>query len=107
MKSLLFVIATCFIAQSGFAEDDLIEIHIKNHAFVPDKILVKANERFKIKVTNEDSTSEEFESKTMIVEKFLAPKRSITITLGPLKPGNYEFFGDFHPQSAKGTLTAK
>jgi DNA polymerase III delta subunit len=90
-----------------FADDKIIELRIKDHKFNIEKLEVKANEKFKIKVFNDDASSEEFESKTMIVEKFIGPKKSLVITLGPLKPGTYEYFGDFHQSTAKGVLTAK
>lgn len=83
------------------------ELRIKNHKFNIEKIEVPAGKKFKIKVINEDPTSEEFESNSMIVEKFLGPKRSLTVTLGPLKPGTYEYFGEFHMKTAKGIVIAK
>ena len=105
MFKILFF--SLFLSSMAFAEEGVLELKIKDHHYSPDLLEVKANERFKVRVTNEDATSEEFESKSMIIEKFLGPKRSMTITLGPLKPGTYDFFGDFHPQTAKGRITAK
>ncbi len=101
------VLLGLLFSTSLFAEDKIIELRIKDHKFNIEKLEVKANEKFKIKVFNDDASSEEFESKTMIVEKFIGPKKSLVITLGPLKPGTYEYFGDFHPSTAKGVLTAK
>lgn len=89
------------------SDDDAIEIRIKNHKFIPDKVTVKAGQRFKVRIINEDPTSEEFESRTMVIEKFLGPKRKMVVTLGPLKPGKYEYFGDFNPSTCQGVLTAE
>lgn len=105
MKSILATLA--FLSATAFAATEVQELRIKGHKYYPDYLEVKAGERFKIKVTNEDPTSEEFESKSMIIEKFIGPQRSITITLGPLKPGSYDFFGCFHPQTANGKIVAK
>lgn len=91
----------------SWADDKIPELVIKDHKYFPETLEVKANERFKVKVTNMDSTSEEFESRSLIIEKFIGPKRSIVVTLGPLKPGTYDFFGCFHPQTAKGKIIAK
>lgn len=99
----LFVVPL-FSARAG---EGVLELKIKNHKYTPELLEVKAGERFKIRVTNEDPSSEEFESRSMIIEKFIGPKRSIVITLGPLKPGEYDFFGDFHPGTAKGKIVAK
>jgi hypothetical protein len=76
--------------------EDTFELTIKDHKYTPEVLNVKANEKFKIKVKNEDSTSEEFESRSLVIEKFIGPKNSATVILGPLKPGTYDFFGDFH-----------
>jgi len=93
------------------AETPPLEIRIQNDAkgnkiFVPDRVSVKAGERFRVLVINETANSEEFESASMVVEKFLGPRRRATITLGPLKPGDYEFFGELNLPPPKGVLTA-
>jgi Cupredoxin-like domain len=31
----------------------------------------------------------------------------ISVFVGPLKPGTYAFFDDYHPDTAKGTMIAK
>ncbi len=107
MKSILFILLWGSSFNSFAAEETIPLLTIKDHQFTPSTLKVKAGERFKIKVKNDDATSEEFESKTIIVEKFIAPKQTITLTLGPLKAGEYEFFGDLHPATAKGRLTAE
>jgi len=35
------------------------------------------------------------------------PKGKITLFVGPLEPGRYPFFGEFHKETAKGVLIAK
>lgn len=104
---LMSGLAAGLAGASAFANDGVLELRIKDHKYTPDVLEVKAGERFKLRVYNDDPTSEEFESKSMIIEKFIGPKRSILITLGPLKPGEYDFFGCFHPQTAKGKIIAK
>lgn len=106
--SMLVVFAAAVPSASiAYAEDGVLELRIRNHQYTPELLEVKAGERFKIRVHNDDPTSEEFESKSMIIEKFIGPKRSILITLGPLKPGTYDFFGCFHPKTAKGQIIAR
>lgn len=103
-----YLLLGCLFSLNTMADDmPYFELKIKNHKFDIEKIEVPAGKKFKIKVINEDSTSEEFESNSMIVEKFLGPKRSLTVTLGPLKPGTYEYFGEFHMKTAKGIVIAK
>jgi hypothetical protein len=85
---------------------DTVKLTIKNHLFVPSEVSVPAGERFRIEVENQDSTPAEFESADLRVEKIVVPGGKIALMAGPLKPGIYKFFDDYHPDTAKGTLTA-
>lgn len=83
---------------------DSVTLTLKDHGFVPAKIQASANERFRIEVTNQDATPAEFESTDLRVEKIVVPGGKITVMAGPLKPGTYAFFDEYHPDTAKGTL---
>ena len=107
MKYALLFVLISLSSVVAYAEESIPVLTIKNHRFTPTELKVKAGARFKVTVKNEDATSEEFESKTMIVEKFIGPQRTMTLTLGPLKPGVYDFFGDFHPSTAQGKVIAE
>ena len=50
---------------------------------------------------------EEFESKTLRVEKVVAGNAEITIKLRPLAPGRFRFYGDFNEATAEGALIAE
>ena len=78
-----------------------------NHRFEPDRIQVPAGAKFQLKVKNTDDTADEFESVDLNREKLVAPGQTITVFLGPLDPGTYKFFGDFHQDTAQGVLVAK
>ena len=80
---------------------------IKDHRFTPTEIKIPANKRVQITVVNDDPTPEEFESKEMKVEKVIPGKSKGVVRVGPLKPGRYPFFGEFHEATAKGTLIAE
>ena len=43
----------------------------------------------------------------MKVEKVIPGKSKGVVRIGPLKPGRYPFFGEFHEATAKGTLIAE
>jgi Cupredoxin-like domain len=81
-----------------------LALTLKDHGFAPAQIRAPANERFRIEITNQDSTPAEFESSDLRAEKIIVPGGRITITAGPLKPGTYTFFDDYHPDTAKGTV---
>jgi len=89
------------------AAEDEIHVAIKDHRFSPSEVRVKANTKLKLIISNEDPTAEEFESFSLNREKIVRAGQSITIFLPPLKPGRYDFFGEFHPDTAKGTVIAE
>ena len=82
-------------------------VTIKDHQFSPAEIKVPANKRVKLTVVNDDPTPEEFESHEMKVEKVIPGKSKAVVRIGPLKPGRYPFVGEFHEDSAKGTVIAE
>jgi hypothetical protein len=68
---------------------------------------VPAGQKLRLVIENKDSTPEEFESYELNREKIVAPAAKITVFVGPLKPGRYEFFGDFNPKTARGWLVVR
>ena len=92
---------------AGAADDDPIIITIKNHKFEPAEIKVPANKRLIVTVVNDDPTPEEFESKSLRIEKIIAGKSQGAVRIGPLKPGRYGFFGEFHEATAQGAVIAE
>jgi plastocyanin len=85
---------------------ETIALTIKDHRFTPDQVTVPAGERFQIEVSNQDATPSEFESSDLRVEKIVVAGGKISVKAGPLKPGTYRFFDDYHPDTAAGTLIA-
>lgn len=80
---------------------------IKEHRFEPTDLEIPANTKVKLIVKNLDPTPEEFESYELNREKVIGGGRSATIYVGPLAPGVYPFFGEFHMDTAQGRLIAK
>jgi len=92
---------------SASAMDGEYELVIKDHHFSPPSLAVPAGKKFKLVVKNEDATAEEFESYDLNREKVVAGRSQITVFLGPLSAKTYKYFGDFHQDTAQGTLEAK
>ena len=100
--------AALLLAAAGATRaDELPLLVFKDHRFVPDRIEVPAGKKFELHVKNTDSTADEFESTDLNREKLVVPGQTITVFLGPLSPGTYHFFGDFHQDTAQGVLIAK
>ena len=90
-----------------FAEDAPISVTIKDHRFDPEELQVPAGVKLRLLVKNLDGTPEEFESHTLHREKVVPGGGEITVFIGPLDPGTYDFFGDFNPATAQGRIIAK
>jgi Cupredoxin-like domain len=91
----------------GAAEPASYTLTLKNHRFQPTVLTVPAGKRFKLIVRNLDATPEEFESKSLNREKVVRGHGRITINIGPLKPGTYRFYGEFHEKTAHGRIVAR
>lgn len=84
-----------------------LSLVLEAHHFTPDHIVVPAGSRFKLLVTSHDTTPDEFESPDLRVEKILMPGQTISVMAGPLSPGRYKFYDDYHPEAAHGIVEAK
>ena len=86
------------------AEQASIELSIKDHRFEPAEFKVPANTKVKLLVKNLDQTPEEFESYELKREKVIPGGATVTLFIGPLKPGVYPFFGEFNQATAQGRV---
>lgn len=103
--SLLLVL--CLFSTPVLAEIKEYTLTLRNHRFVPAQLAIPANTKVKLVVINEDATPEEFESHELNREKIVTGKGRISVYIGPLKPGRYPFFGEFHPATAQGVLVSR
>jgi Cupredoxin-like domain len=110
-KRTIFVGAIMALAlgssPSRSADDPSYALIIRQHRFEPTELEIPAGKKIALVVKNLDATPEEFESLELHREKVVAGGSEITVYIGPLKPGRYEFFGDFNPDTARGHLIAK
>ncbi len=106
LPRLLLATAFATFSFSAFAADSY-ELVLKDHAFSPNELTVPAGKEVKITVKNTDATSAEFESEDLNVEKVINATSEAVVTVGPLKPGVYNFEDEFHDETAQGKITAK
>ena len=92
---------------AALADDAMLVLELKDHKFNPVNPAVPANTRVKVTVKNLDSTPAEFESRDFDVEKVIPPNGEITVNIGPLDPGTYDFFDEYHEQQSTTQLTVK
>ena len=104
---LTLSLAVFVAAVSAFAADPEVLLVIKNHRFEPAEVKVPAGQRVKLIVHNQDATPEEFESHSLNREKIVPAGAKASIFIGPLKPGRYEFYGEYNEKTAKGSIVAE
>jgi plastocyanin len=95
------------LAPAAAQEAVTARLTIKDHRFEPAELRVPAGKPITLLVRNADPTPEEFESKTLRVEKVIAGNGEATIRLRALQPGRYRFFGEFHEATAQGALVVE
>jgi hypothetical protein len=83
------------------------QLTAKNGRFYPETIEAPSGKKFRIAIKNEGPGPEEFESLELRKETVLAPGVTRTLVFAPMKAGTYKFFGEFHPDTAKGQIVVK
>lgn len=95
------------VAGTAAADEKSFEIVIESHRFSPEEVVVPAGEKVKLVIRNLDPTPEEFESYDLNREKVVKGNGEIVVFIGPLDPGTYSFFGEFHQDTAQGRIVAE
>ena len=106
MKRILCGVV-CWVVMSGSSisyAEDVYSLTIKDHRFSPPVLTVPAGKKVKLVIENQDASAEEFESYDLNRETVVGGNDKITVFIGPLKSGSYKYFGEFHPQTAKGEI---
>lgn len=101
------LIALVSLSGPALAGDPEFTIQLHEHRFTPSEIKVPAGAKVKLIIENQDSTPEEFDSFALNREKIVFPNSKGIVFIGPLKPGRYEFMGEFNSSSAKGVVIAE
>ncbi len=107
MFKMHFIVIFLLLSISSCGDDTetiKFDTHIRNHKFYPDIIKLKEKQVLRLSVYNDDPTVEEFESFDLKREKIVPGNKKIVVTMGPLKKGVYEFFGEFNMDTAKGKI---
>lgn len=91
----------------ALAERTTVTVTIRNHLFEPAQVEIPANTKVRLLIDNQDPTSEEFECYALNREKVIMGGRKAVIFIGPVAPGRYPFFGEFHPDTAIGEILAR
>lgn len=88
------------------AEPAAVAISIREHQFVPAEVPVPTGAKIELTIRNEQAVPAEFESTSLHREKVVAPGAAVSVYIGPLQAGRYEFFDDFNP-ATRGNVVAR
>ncbi|HET7921746.1 MAG TPA: cupredoxin domain-containing protein [Gammaproteobacteria bacterium] len=92
--------AGLILAAPAFAaEAPSHQLTIRNQGFAPDQLTIPAGVKIELVVVNEDALPAEFESYDLSREVIVPGHSQVKVFIGPLEPGKYQFFNDFHQQS--------
>jgi plastocyanin domain-containing protein len=105
--SLSLALALSVAWSAGAAEKSAYSLTLKGHVFTPERLEVPAGQRITLVVDNQDPTPEEFESHDLKIEKIIPGGQSVKLRIGPLKPGEYRFVGEYNESTAKGVIVAR
>jgi len=106
LKALGGATVLSFSIAAGAATPE-IELIIKDHLFFPAMLEIPAGQKVRVRIINQDSTPEEFESFELNREKLVVGNGQTVVFIGPLEPGEYPFFGEFYPKTAQGVVIVK
>jgi hypothetical protein len=105
-RAALLTVLLAGLGGIAWAQNSNLVLTIRNHQFVPPELTIPANTKVELLVRNEQQVPAEFESNALHREKIVPPGGQISVFVGPLSPGRYEFFDDFN-QATRGVLVVK
>lgn len=94
-------------AQQGKAQQEERTLTLEKHRFSPAELRVPAHTAFVLTIINKDKEDEEFEISALRLEKIVPGGKTLPVKMPALKPGTYEFVGEFHESTAKGRIIAE
>ncbi len=105
--TLVPLLLAALLMPQAQADDLKLVIDVQEHHFTPAELHVPADTRIQLTVRNQDTDKEEFESYDLNREKVIPASSSAVIFFGPLAPGRYSFFGDYHRATAQGAVVVE
>jgi plastocyanin len=107
ISAALAVVTACLAFALPAVAEDSFSLSIKGKAFEPSELTVPAGQKITLTVKNLNPAPSEFESSDLNREKVVTGGNAVTVYIGPLRPGSYEFFDDFNADTPHGHIVAK
>ena len=103
---IAYIFIALMIPRIGLSEAPTLSIAIHHQQFVPAQLELPPGVKIKLTITNKDTLPAEFESYDLSREIIVPTNQTVTIFIGPLTAGKYEFFNDFNPDM-RGLIVVK
>lgn len=105
-RMFMFILVGSLLTAAPLSAAELrqFELTLQRHLFSPSTLYIPAGEKVKIRLVNLDDSPEEFESFKLNREKVVLGQSEASIFIGPLKPGEYPFSGEYNPDTARGVI---
>lgn len=106
MRQLIVCTLALLGAAAQAAELPVYRLTLQDNLFFPSVLAVPSGVKFKLLIANKDASPEEFDSFDLNREKVIFGESEAVIYVGPLPEGRYEYFGEYHPATARGLIKA-
>ncbi|HXT79299.1 MAG TPA: cupredoxin domain-containing protein [Acetobacteraceae bacterium] len=106
LASLFALLLAPLVPAAYAADPQVFTLTLHETQFEPAELTVPANQKIELQVVNQTKGPVEFESHDLHREKVVTAGRRVSLSIGPLNPGSYEFFNDFNPK-VRGHLIAR
>lgn len=87
------------LAAGAVSAAEPLQLVIRAQGFQPREIAVPAGKQVELVIANQDDLPAEFESYDLSREIVVPAHGQVKVFIGPLDPGRYRFFNDFHRES--------
>ncbi len=92
----LLLVGAFTLSPAAFADTLTAKLTIQNRRFTPQELTLPADTKVKLIIHNQDVIPAEFESYDLSREIVVPGHGRVTVYIGPLNPGRYNFFNDFN-----------
>jgi hypothetical protein len=105
--SLTMLVGVFSTSNSALAAESLpLMLVVHDNRFEPEQLTLPTGVKLKLLIRNLDTNPIEFESFDLSREIIVPGHGEVTIYVGPLEPGSYQFFNDFNHEM-RGSIMAK
>jgi len=106
VAAALIALTLAFALAAPARADNAPLITVDAQGFQPKELALPPGKKVKLTIDNKGHLPAEFESYDLSREVVVPPGSKVTVYVGPLKAGRYEFFNDFN-QSMRGAVVVK